>query len=112
MSIERIVRPFQINNVFTARIAPPVQPAEEPSDLVHLEWEGSAATSYSEEPAPGTMGITVEWKEDEERRVTETVRVENPEDPSQFVEVEKYKEATFKNLVTGQEQKFSFGSGE
>lgn len=102
-SMERVVRPFQNGDVFTARVLPPVQPVNEVLPPVHTSIIGAPDTTYDEEPAPVTLGFQVEWQEDHSRRVTDQVRVENPDDPSQFVEVERIKSTVFKNSKTGEE---------
>lgn len=107
MSVEKIVRPFQTGDVFNARVLPPEQPPLETGvEVVALEWAGSAESKWIEEPPPATMGFTIEWIEDKRRRVTEKVRVENPDDPSQFVELERIKSTVFKNNKSGEEMPF------
>jgi hypothetical protein len=106
MSLEKIVRPFQLTDVFTARVSPPEIPAtEEPSSEPNsvLEWAGSAEAKWEEEPAPATLGFTVEWTEDKSRRVTETVRVTNPDDDDQFIDVERIQKMVLKNNRNGEE---------
>lgn len=104
MSIEKIVRPFQESDVFNARVLAPQQPAlgDAPEDVV-LEWEGKADAKWTEEPVPATMGFTTEMVEDKSRRVTESIRVENPDDSSQFVEIERIKSTVFKDQANGKE---------
>lgn len=72
-------------------------------DKAVLEWAGGQSTVFVEAPSPILMGFTVEWTEDKGRRETETVKIENKDDSSQFVEVERIKKTVFKNNVTGEE---------
>ena len=92
MSIERIVRPFQLTEVFTARVLPPNQdkPPEEQKNVVIIV-KSSADKDYIDEPPPAFMGFQAEWVEDKKRRVTDTVKITNKDDPEQFVEVERIK---------------------
>lgn len=104
MSVEKIVRPFQAGDVFDARVLAPSQPAFEPNtDEASLTWKGSAKAEYNEEPAPMMLGFTAEWAEDTGRRITEQVRVTNPKDSDQYVDVERIKQMVFKNQKTGEE---------
>lgn len=106
-SIEQIVRPFQRTDVFNARVAPvttqPIKPEPEPP--VQIEIVGSHNGQFVEEPPPFVNNFTVDWEEDKSRRVTSTERVENPDDPSQFVDVERVDQVVFKNDKTREELK-------
>lgn len=84
--LENIVRPFQDGDVFTAKLLPPVQPNFEAlppitrlyGDAITLQLKG--------------IGITNLYggaKLQEISRTTKTVRISNPTDASQFVDVEK-----------------------
>jgi hypothetical protein len=100
------------SDVFNARyqIATP-QPqsfSEEQSDgstidRAELIWKGSQSTTYVTAPPPATMGFTVTWEEDKSRRETEKVKVTNKDDESQFIELERIKNMTIKNNITGEE---------
>lgn len=104
MSIERIVRPFQNGDVFTARVAVPVQPAIPATpDVSVVVITGSADSTYTEGPAPGTLAVTVKWIEDTSRRITQTVKITNQDDPSQFVNVERITQMVIKNNKTAEE---------
>lgn len=104
MTIERIVRPFLPAAPFDARTLAPDQPAVgDAPDTAHLDWSGNADASWSEEPSPVLMGVQVTWEEDRSRRKTETVRITNKDDPSQFVDVERIKQMVIKNSVTSEE---------
>lgn len=106
MTVERIVRPFQNTDVFRARVLPPVidpDPNDNPQDNVVITITSKADTEYFEEPPPTALGFNADWVEDRSRRVIDTVRVENPDDPEQFVEVERIKTMVIKNTTTGDE---------
>lgn len=106
--LEKIVRPFQRTDVFNARIAAPTQPPRpEPEDPVSFTITGSNNGQYVEEPPPFVNNFNVEWQEDKSRRRTSEVRIENPEDPSQFVDVERIDQTVFKNDKTGEEIKLN-----
>lgn len=98
MSMERIVRPFQRGDVFTARRMVPIQSSAGAlsQEECYIEWSGPNSGTYvTEEWLQG--GFTVEWDEDKNAREYETVRVENPEDPEQYVYVKRLKKSKFKN---------------
>jgi hypothetical protein len=104
MSFERIVRPFQSPTPFRGRLLPPNPEAEtEAPENVVVTITGKASSEYVEGPPPWALGFQIEWVEDRDRRITELVRVENPNDPSQFVEIERIKQMILKNTVTGEE---------
>lgn len=105
MSIERIVRPFQVGDPFTARVLAPNQPAIPQAEEARLSWKGDAEAKWNEAPGPGWMDTTVShrWVEITDRRQTEKVRVENPDDHDQFVIVERIKAMTFINTGTGEQ---------
>lgn len=104
MSVEKIVRPFLPGEVFDARVLAPGQPPlEAVVEEVVLEWAGSVDAKWLEEPPPVMMGFQATWEEDRDRRVTEQVRIENPDDSSQFVNIERIKNMVFKNNKTGEE---------
>lgn len=104
MTIERFVRPFQIDSPFQARVLPPVDGAEVVlAENVIVTITSKSDTNYVEGPPPWALGYQAEWVEDPTRRVTDRVRVENPEDSSQFVEVERIKQMVVKNTGTGEE---------
>lgn len=103
-ALEKIVRPFQTGEVFNARrLAPALPHNATPPDDVLITVEGSAEAKYTEEPGPASLGYTVEWIEDKSRRVTETVRVENPDNSDQYVELERIKQMVLKNNKNGEE---------
>lgn len=105
MSLEKVVRPFQSGDVFAPRVMPPTQPAAfvTEGDTSTMTWAGSNTGDYDLGPDATVFGFDVRWEEDKSRRETETVRVENPEDESQYVEIERINKAVFKQRSTGQE---------
>lgn len=105
-TLEKVVRPFTLDDPFTSRLPPAVDTlAEIPEDAV-LVISSRADTEYIEEPPPIAMGFQAEWTEDRSKRVTETVRVENPSDSEQFVNIERIKSATFRNTKSGEQFPF------
>lgn len=100
-SFERIVRPFQNGDVFNARVLPPAQITVDVNPPVHVEWGGTQDTDYVEEPSPTSMGFQSEWNEDKSQRVSDTVRVENPDDATQAVNVERIKKMVLVNNRNG-----------
>lgn len=105
MSLEKVVRPFQTGDVFAPRVLPPTQPGQvvtqtEPSTMT---WSGENSGDYDQGPDPWLYGYNANWVEDKSRRETETVRVENPDDPDQYVEIERINKAVFKRRATGEE---------
>ncbi|WP_156944144.1 hypothetical protein [Bradyrhizobium sp. Ec3.3] len=107
MSLEKVVRPFQSGDVFSPRVLPPTQPAQvvTETDPSTLAWSGGNSGDYDQGPDPWVSGFTSKWIEDKSRRVTEQVRVENPDDAEQYIEVKRIKQAVFKRQATGEEIK-------
>jgi hypothetical protein len=104
MSLEKIIRPFQNGEVFNARRLPPsVAPVREVPERALLNWECPHSGAYVSGPEPGTYGFTVKWEEDESRRKTEKVRVENKDDPEQFIELERIKKMVLVKNTTKEE---------
>ncbi len=106
MSLEKIVRPFQQSPVFTSRLLiPAVQHSgfAVSTDVCILTWTGPNAGQYNSIPSDlALIGFKVDWGEDKSKRVTQTVRVTNPDDPDQYVMVERIKSTTLYNSQTGQ----------
>lgn len=65
-----------------------------------LRWSASQSVGVT---TLGAMGFTINWPDDpnndyaETLRTTHTVRVENPDDSSQFVDVERIDTISFRN---------------
>ncbi|MFL9499236.1 hypothetical protein ACJMQP_04180 [Rhodopseudomonas palustris] len=111
MSMERIVRPFQNGDVFTARVLVPAQPTTEKKisdDDCTLEWEGENRGNFETTPELELVGFTSDLQEDDNARVTKKVRVENPDDPDQYVVVNRLKQTTFTDEKTGKKYTLSF----
>lgn len=111
-TLERVVRPFQRVEPFQPRVLPPDPhvlaavfiDVSEPEDAGHIEVKGSADGQYNEGPPIGDLpDFTVEWKEDEKQRQTETVKIENANDPDQFLEVQRIKQMVLRNTKTAEE---------
>lgn len=111
-TLEQIVRPFQSGDVFTARVAIPTLPAsgvQLSTDDCTLTWGKGNPGDYDDIPSDLVLStFQAEWKEDASQRVVEKVRVEQPDNPDNYVEVERMKEAVFKDSVTGKTQKLKF----
>lgn len=89
MSMERIVRPFitGVTPFDARRLAPePDRVTNDPT----MTWGGPNSGTYTQFQVSGIIGGQVNYQE--KSRVTETVRVENPDDANQFVEVERIRE--------------------
>lgn len=84
-SMEGIVRPFQSGDIFTARVLTPVAPAAELPPDVEQEYGGPVSLITK---AIGITDLNSRSLQETERR-TSVVRVENPTDPEQFVDVER-----------------------
>ncbi len=109
MTMERIVRPFQLGEVFTARVLPPVeQPAVTvPEDIVQV-WGKGNDTNYDRFSLSGIVGGKVNYTESE--RVTQTVRITNPQDENQFVDVERIQRLKMVSDQGANEINFNFDS--
>ena len=104
MSLERVVRPFQRDDVFNARVLAPVQPAVPPNaDNAAIFWQGEADNTVAPAPDIVRFEIKINWDEDKSRRKTETVRITNPDDNQQYIDVERIKQMVLKNAATGEE---------
>jgi len=102
--LEGIVRPFQTDDVFTARQLPPVQLPIEPQDDIEAVWGNPISLQFK---AIGIKNLHGGAKLHETSRTTTTVRVENPSDSSQFVMVEKIRSLQMKD-ETGADHSFDF----
>lgn len=113
MSLESVVRPFQNPPaLFLARTIMPVTPdagANPPDDCI-LDVTGTNPGQYVVIAQPAFSGFTADEDhiEDKTYRVTETVRIENPDDPDQYVMVDRLKSATFVNAATGDKYNLKF----
>jgi len=109
MSLEKIVRPFQTGDVLRPRYVAPSQPSKPvnpETDESVLAWSGGTEGDYITGPDPWLYEIKSDaplWSEDKSRREIEQVRIENPDDPDQYVEVERIKKTVFLKRSTGEE---------
>jgi hypothetical protein len=89
-AMEGIVRPFQSEDFFT-RGKIPVPSVNKEADPVVTSW-GAKASLPS--PESDLVGVNLDKQERyfERSRKTEKIRIENPNDPSQYVVVERPKE--------------------
>lgn len=96
MSLEKVVRPFQSGDPFTARRLTPVkQRATEDEEDVVVLWGDGISSTYTAFAVSGLVGGTVNYTE--KSRVTSTQRIENPDDATQFVDVERIEKLTMAN---------------
>lgn len=84
--LEAVVRPFQIGDVFTARVLPPLQPALADVEDVVLTW-GAASPFLSKQIGIPDLHGGVKWKE--VSRTTKVVRISQESNPDNWVDVEK-----------------------
>lgn len=110
MTLEQVVRPYQspgrrYGKLFVQRIQPtPTEP-----ETAVLNW--TAQTNTQADTIPG-FKLTINYKQlhNEVSRKTTVARVTNPEDPNQYVDVERIDEITF-NGNDGVQQRFVFNNG-
>jgi hypothetical protein len=114
VTFEKIVRPFQSPDPFNPRVLPPFAapgvvdvPTEAgtEADEGHVVIKGSADGSYSEGPPLVGVEFKIKWEEDESQRKTEKVRIENADDPDQYLEVQRIVQMVLKNSHTQEEIK-------
>lgn len=112
MSIEQVIRPFQSGDVFSARtVVPELPPTGHhiSQDVCLLEWSAVNPGQYNEIPSDlQLLGFQVEWKEDKSARVMEEVRIEQEDNPDNYVDVERMTETSFVNMRTGQRFNLKF----
>jgi hypothetical protein len=103
--LERIFPPPP--DPWKSRYKPPEREATIDPNVPRIEVVGSVDSTYSEGQPPVIINFKVEWNEDVSQRESEEERVENPNDPDQFVMVEKINSATFVNSLTGERTKIN-----
>jgi hypothetical protein len=105
--LETVVRPFQIGDIFSARVLPPAQPLTTTAEPVVAIWGKEISLQAT------ALGIH-NWKigviHNEISRTTITKRVTNPTDASQYVDVQAIKTLRTKD-ENGVEQSFNFNPG-
>lgn len=100
MSLEKIVRPFQLDDPFTARLPPAADVTPQDQEDAVLVISSRANTEFIDEPPPYALGMQAEWQEDRSQRVTEVVRVKQESNPDNFVDIERIKKMSFRNTRT------------
>lgn len=107
IDIEKLSRPFVSAPSLPTRVRPDevTQPSESASSsstepgLVSLSWSARAGVNTTDLPSMGVLLSTGDddFDQFELTRNTSTVRVENPDDSDQFVDVEVINSITFAN---------------
>lgn len=100
VQLEKVIRPFQSEQAFQA--ARVVEPTIEVAPAT-TEW-GSAGGTEFETRSAFVNFVTNKSNYKEQFRVTDQVRVENPDDPTQFVVVDRIKQIAFKKNDLTQHQ--------
>ncbi len=93
-SLELIVRPFQTRAVTPPAAAVGEAQAVEPAKLA-IEGSGAKTFRYSFTYSSQGGSASSRWKEI--KRTSQTVRVHNPDDPEQYVDIKRPKTITFAN---------------
>ena len=107
IGFEDIVRPAQGDGIFSPRVAlstpSPIADPTTTTDEAKLVWNGSAGSDFvrGDEPDYPTFKVDDgdDFTEDKNERRTSTVRIENPDDPDQWVEVKRIDRMVFKKPV-------------
>jgi len=112
VTLEKVVRPYLPPSVFTGVAVPPASP-KQPTEA-KLSLTGPTGTDFVETDVSVTV---TDWKveknkEDGTKRQTTTKRIENPDDSSQYVMVERMQKATFEDEDTKKKQEFEFAQWE
>ena len=95
MTLEKIVRPYVAPSVFSGTVVPPASPKQPTRAL--LSWTGDMPGDFQTfQPGPFYYPSTKQTQDDSDKKQTkkEKVRVENPDDSSQYVVVERVKSMT------------------
>lgn len=101
--MERVIRPFQADDVFNARVLPPAQlPFEEAEDPSYTFGDGIPGNF--KQWGFSVLNVETDWEE--VSRVTTIQRVTNPQDENQFVDVERIEKLTFQSSE-GQQIRFN-----
>jgi hypothetical protein len=104
-SLERIVRPFQSKDVTPPQ--PIFNPSSPPVDNVLIQYGQTGSTKTFNSSYSSTITSYVENKHRELSRETSVKRITNPDDETQYVDVELIN--TLKTSgVNGQETTFSY----
>ena len=104
-SLERIVRPFQSKDVTPPRRI--LSPSESPADSVLIQCGQAGSTKTFNSSYSSTITSYVENKYRELRRDTSVKRITNPDDETQYVDVELIDKLKTSG-VNGQETTFTY----
>jgi hypothetical protein len=108
LTLEEMIRPFGHREPFQPKegagigVAPTITPITPVINIV-----GASDSTFMEHPAPPAVGFSVEWDELKSKRQTRQERVENPNDPEQFVELEVITSFEVRNRMTGEQMKIN-----
>ncbi len=104
-SLERIVRPFQSKDVTPPRRI--LAPSEPPVDNVLIQCGQAGSTKTFNSSYSSTITAYVEAKHRELNRETSVKRITNPDDETQYVDVELIDKLKTSG-VNGQETTFTY----
>lgn len=116
MDLETLVRPFETKSPLATKRITPVR-AEVPTETAGGRWGKAGNLPVPVEVPPGEDPLTIgfEVKKSKEHdlvsRETEKVRVQNPDDPNQYVVIERLKSASFKDKKPDTLAAYNAGSG-
>jgi len=95
VTLEKVVRPYVAPSVFSGTVVPPATPKQPTRAL--LSWTGQMPGDFQTfQPGPFYYPSTKQTQDESDKKQTkkEKVRVENPDDSSQYVVVERVKSMT------------------
>lgn len=98
VNLAKIIRPFESEEAF--QVAQGLGQIVTPQTAI-LEWGGAGSTDFETDTAIISF-VTSNSNYKEQFRVTEPHRVENPNDSSQFVIVDRIKQIAFKKTDNSQ----------
>lgn len=101
--MESVVRPFQSTDVFTARYRPLAVLADGVAEPITKSWGKGIGNTYKKYEG-SSLKVTAKWEE--KSRQTEIVRVTNPTNSENYVDVERIKQLTVRNRDSGEEMDF------
>jgi hypothetical protein len=103
-NLESVVRPYAIQGVNPPK--PQVEGPNAPEQAI-LEFGGSGASVFTVALSAFTEVVTIEPHR-EISRTFDVVRVKNPDDPKQFVDVESLRKVTLQNVSTGAKREITY----
>lgn len=106
LPLEQIIRPFQTafpqnrDRVIASTV-------KQPPEIAQLQWGAAGQLPTATEENPPYLNFKVNDPSNdqsltEKSRTTQTVRVQNPDDPDQFVDVQRIQQIVFKAPKTAQ----------